>query len=227
MSSASASEMPAQMQMRGARASAVIVHHVPPEQKERFLEAEHEITKAVEGFPGYQATEIYPPSIAGSDEWVVLVHFGDQASLQKWIDSPIRRNCIEKMTKEVGKFKLKTLPSGFGAWFAGLTADDNHAPAPGWKMAATVLLCLYPIVMLLQLIVGPYTAPLGLAFGMLIGNFMSVCILQWAVMPIATNLLGPWLKANDISQRAVSIGGLIGILMLIGIVALAFRAVAG
>lgn len=226
MSASSASVSPAALQMRGARASTVIVHHVPPEQEASFLESEREITKAAQGFPGYQATEVYPPSVVGTREWVVVVHFDDQASLQKWIDSPIRLACIEKLKKEVGKFELKMLPSGFGAWFAGLTEPDDMPP-PGWKMVVTVLFALYPIVMLLAIFVGPYTSPLGMALAMLIANALSCSLLQWVAMPIATKLLGPWLKANDARQLAFSVGGLVLILIFLLAFALIFRLVTG
>lgn len=212
------------LQVRGSRASTVIVHHVPPEREHEFLASERDITKAASKFPGYQTTEIYPAS-AGTRDWVVIVHFDDQASLQKWIDSPARQECIDRLDKEVGQFELRVLPSGFGGWFAGLAVSPKDKPTPGWKMAATVLLCLYPIVMLLAIFIGPYTSPMGMALSMLVGNIMSISILQWLVMPVATNLLAPWLKANEDNQRAFSIGGLIGVLALTFCIALVFRLV--
>jgi antibiotic biosynthesis monooxygenase (ABM) superfamily enzyme len=227
MSASSASVSPAALQMRGARASTVIVHHVPPEQEASFLESEREITKAAQGFPGYQATEIYPPSVVGTREWVVVMHFDDQASLQKWIDSPIRLACIEKLKKDIGKFELKTLPSGFGAWFAGLVTEPKDLPPPGWKMVVTVLFALYPIVMLLAIFVGPYTSPLGMAVAMLIANALSCSLLQWVGMPIVTKLLGPWLKANDAQHLAYSMSGLALILVCLASCALIFRLVTG
>ena len=94
-------------------------------------------------------------------------------------------------------------------------------------MALTVLLGLYPTVMLLALFPGPYTEHLGIAVAMLIGNALSVCILQWAVMPVLNSLLAPWLKANSEQQRAFSIGGTLLILVLLGSLALLFRRVTG
>jgi antibiotic biosynthesis monooxygenase (ABM) superfamily enzyme len=215
------------MQMRGVRASTVIVHHVPPEQTDSFLASEKEITSIARTFPGYQATEIYPPSPPSTQEWVVIVHFEDQATLQNWIDSPVRKECIDKLSKEVGKYELKMLPSGFGAWFAGLAISSENGPPPGWKMAATVLLALYPIVMLLALTVGRLTSPLGLAISMLIGNALSISILQWGVMPIVTKLLKPWLTANKPQDRTRSIVGLMGVLVSITIITMMFYLISG
>jgi uncharacterized protein len=94
-------------------------------------------------------------------------------------------------------------------------------------MALVVLLGLYPTVMLLTIFPGPYTQPLGLALAMLIGNALSVCILQWGVMPLLNILLAPWLKANSDRQRVFSVGGLLLILVLLAGLVLLFRQVTG
>ncbi len=94
-------------------------------------------------------------------------------------------------------------------------------------MALTVLLGLYPTVMVLTLFPGPYIEPLGLAFAMLIGNALSVSILQWAVMPALNSVLAPWLKANSEQQRVFSVGALFLILVLLTGMALLFRQVTG
>ena len=70
----------------------------------------------------------------------------------------MRAEWIAKLRGEIGDFRLKTLPSGFGAWFAGLVDGSEGALPPSWKIALTVLLGLYPTVMLLAMFVGPYTA---------------------------------------------------------------------
>jgi uncharacterized protein len=94
-------------------------------------------------------------------------------------------------------------------------------------MAMTVLLGLYPTVMLLALLAGRHLVPLGMAVSMLIANTLSVATCQWIVMPPLTNVLGPWLHANQPGQRAFSIGGLVLIWLLLGCLVVAFRVVTG
>ena len=177
--------------------------------------------------PAIAAPTSTPRPTSQRDEWVVVIHFDDEKSLQEWLGSPVRAQWVEKLQAQVGDFELKALPGGFGPWFAGLAHGPEGAPPPSWKMALTVLLGLYPTVMLLTLFPGPYTEPLGLALAMLIGNALSVSILQWAVMPVLNILLAPWLKANSDKQRAFSIGGLFVILVLLVVLALLFRQVTG
>jgi uncharacterized protein len=215
------------MDICGAPVSTVVVQCVPADRVRRFLECQRGLTRAAEGFPGYKGTELYPPADGRHQEWVAVIHFDDQESLERWISSPVRAEWIKKLRDEIGEFQQKTLPSGFGAWFAGLvTGPDSEAP-PSWKMAMSVLLGLYPTVMLLTMLVGPYLNTLGMAVSMLIGNTLSVAVLQWIVMPPLTNVLGPWLHANAAGKTLLSIGGLVLICLVLGSLVVLFRVVAG
>jgi uncharacterized protein len=215
------------VQVPGARASSVIVHHVPPDRVEQFLELQRGITEAAKAFPGYQATDVYPPADRQQSEWVVVIHFHGPETLLRWLDSPLRAEWIEKLRNEMGDFRLKTLPTGFGSWFAGLVNESEVALPPPWKIALSVLLALYPTVMVLAICVGPYLNSLGLAVSMLISNALSVSILQWAVTPALNPMLRPWLRANEEDQRAFSLFGLVAILLLLGGMAILFRLVTG
>jgi uncharacterized protein len=195
-----------------SEATSVVVHQVPPKARERFLELQRGIARAIESFPGYRRTEIYAAG-EGRTDWVVVMHFDDSPSLENWLASPERAQWIDKLTQEMGDYRLKTLSEGFGQWFATL-GDDAPAP-PGWKMAMTVWLGLYPTVMVLTLLIAPYTRPLGLAISMLIGNALSVSILQWAVMPMLTKILRRWLRAPQSAGWKVHLRGAAVVLFLL------------
>jgi uncharacterized protein len=227
MSSAPAHDPPAPMEIHGARVSTVVVQRVPADRVPRFLECQRGLTRAAEGFPGYQGTELYPPADDRHPEWVSVIHFNNHQSLQLWIDSPVRADWIEKLRGDIGDFQLKTLPSGFGAWFAGLETGPEGEPPPSWKIAMTVLLGLYPTVMLIALLLGRYLNPLGMAVSMLIGNTLSVAMTQWVVIPPLMNALGPWLRANAPDKKAITFGGLVLVWLLLGGLAVLFRAVTG
>ena len=211
----------------GARISTVIVQRVPANHVKRFLECQSGLTKAAEGFPGYQGTELYPPADDRQQEWVAVIHFDDQDSLKRWIDSPVRAEWAKRLENEIGSFQLKTLPSGFAAWFAGLENATEAETPPSWKMAMTVLLGLYPTVMLLALVVGRQLSPLGMALSMLIANALSVAACQWVVMPPLTKALGPWLHASAPDKRLLSFGGLALISLVLGGLVVLFRSVTG
>jgi antibiotic biosynthesis monooxygenase (ABM) superfamily enzyme len=214
------------LEVRVSRASAAIVQRVPKAAADWFLEWQRGITAAAEGFPGYRDTDVYPPADGERDEWVVVLHFDDDAALQRWLTSPERAGWVKKLRAECSTFDVQALPGGFGPWFARAAHAQQAAP-PSWKMVVSVVLGLFPTVMLLSIFVGPYTEPLGFAVAMLIGNALSVSILQWAVMPVLTAVLARWLGANAPSQRALSYGGLAVILGVLACLALLFRQVTG
>ena len=124
---------------------------------------------------------------------MIVIHFDDRKTLRDWLNSPRRAEWLAKIPCEIRDFRLKTLPSGFGAWFADTVEGSGVLLPPKWKMALTILFTLYPTVMLLSIFLGPRIDPLGLAVSILISNIMSVSILQWIVQPVLDPLLGPWL----------------------------------
>jgi len=160
-----------------ARVSTVVVQRVPADCVQRFLECQRGLTQAAEGFPGYEGTELYPPADDRHQEWVAVIHFNDQESLQRWIDSPVRAEWIKKAprrhrgTSNSRPCRPVSVPGSPG-WRRGPEGE----PPPSWKIAMTVLLGLYPTVMLLAWLVGRYLNPLGMAESMLISNTLSVAI---------------------------------------------------
>lgn len=208
-----------------ARASAAIVQRVPPEAADRFRAWQREVTAAAQNFPGYEGTDLYPP--ASGDEWVTVIHFESEPALQRWIESPERARWVDKLRSTVGDFELRTLQGGFSLWFAGLRKDADASMPPPWKMAVTVLLGLYPTVMLLTLFVSPFTSPLGFSISMLIGNALSVALLQWVVVPALMRVLRPWLEANSATGRRLSFAGVGAIALLLVGLAFAFRPITG
>ncbi|WP_406698314.1 antibiotic biosynthesis monooxygenase [Singulisphaera sp. Ch08] len=214
------------MAVRLSRASAVVVQKVPAADVNWFLDWQRDVTETAETFPGYSGTEVFPPTRGQGDEWVSLIHFEDESALDAWLESPARNQRIEMLKTKVGAFELKTVQGGFGPWFASMGSDSKAGP-PAWKMVLTVLLGLYPTVMLLTMFVGPFTSPLGMAVSMLIGNALSVSILQWAVMPILTPALARWLNASGDRQKQVTLKGLGLVLVLLAVMTLLFHMIMG
>jgi uncharacterized protein len=209
-----------------SEATSVVIHRVPAAARDRFLELQRGITAAVEPFAGYRRTDLYPPADNSSDEWVVVVQFDDRNSLQHWLDSPQRAEWTKKFKQELGEYRLKTLSAGFGQWFVNPGDDSDAALPASWKMALTVWLGLYPTVMTLTLLVAPYTRSLGVAISILIGNALSVSILQWAVMPALIRVLRPWLKAPRAAGWAINLGGAAFVLLALAAFAIFFRQIA-
>jgi uncharacterized protein len=199
------------IQVHGPQSSSVIVHRVAPGSDQVFLEWQRGITRAAEGFPGYQATEVYSPTADRPREWVIIIHFDNAKNLQDWLDSPQRAEWTAKLPREIREFRLRTLPSGFSAWFAD-PADDGKS-LPHWKVFLMVLVGLYPTVMLLTLVLAPHTQRFGLAVALLIANVASCAFLEWLGSPVIRFLIGPWLRARGKEGR---VRNLVGTALIIG-----------
>jgi uncharacterized protein len=222
----SSSETPApQMQVRRPRSSSVIVHRVAPGSEEVFLDWQRGITGAAEGFTGYQATEVYPPAADRPQEWVIVIHFDDAKSLQDWLDSPQRAEWTTKLPRDIREFRLRTLPSGFAAWFAGLAEDGENLPH--WKVFLMVLFGLYPTVMVLTLYLSPHTQRFGLAAALLIGNVASCAFLEWLGSPVIRLVIGPWLRAKGKEGRVRNLVGTVLIVGSLAAMAVLFHFIAG
>jgi uncharacterized protein len=228
-SSAAGSAVPPgpRIDVRGSSASSVIVHHVPAGAVDSFMEWQRGAVAAAESFPGCQGTDIYPPTDGQHKEWVVVIHFDEPEQLQRWLDSPVRAEWIARLPAPVANFQVKSLPAGFGPWFAGMVEDGQEGTPPAWKMAVMVLFGLYPTVMLIQLLVLPHVLALGRAGSVLVDNTVSVCLLQWLVMPPLQRFARPWLYPEADRGPAFSAGGFLLILLLLAVLVFLFRQVAG
>lgn len=213
------------MQVHAPQASSVIVHRVAPGSNEVFLEWQRGVTQAAEGFSGYRATEVYPPSADRPREWVIVIHFDSPQSLQGWLASPQRSEWTAKLPRDIGEFQLKTLPSGFAAWFADHVEDQQRLPH--WKVFLMVLFGLYPTVMVLTLWLSPQTHRFGLAFAVLIGNVVSCAFLEWLGSPVIRLLLGPWLRARGKEGRGRNLVGTVLIVGTLLLMAVLFYVIAG
>ncbi|MCE9552562.1 MAG: antibiotic biosynthesis monooxygenase [Planctomycetes bacterium] len=204
-----------------SEAASVIVHRVPGSLTETFVQWQRGVTAATAQVEGYLRTEVYPPADDRETQWVVVVHFATHATLRRWLDSPQRAQWIAELATELKNFRIKTLPQGFGSWFADADLQDepeatHEVLPPSWKMALVVLLALYPTVMLLSLLVVPWLSVLGFAFAMFISNALSVSILQWGIMPRLTKRLNRWLTLPFNASRKLNIGVALAIIVLLG-----------
>jgi len=84
------------LRLRGPRASTIIVQHWPADKADTFMAWQREVAALAGAYPGYQATEVYPPT-GGGDEWVIIIHFNDEAMLQAWLDAPERAAWLAKL----------------------------------------------------------------------------------------------------------------------------------
>jgi hypothetical protein len=174
----------------------MVSHPVEPEAERDFLDWQRRVTDAERRFPGFQGAELFRPVPGIQDDWTALYRFDTDEHVDAWLDSPQRHDLLDE-GRRFQDFKLKRISAPFGSWFA---ADEAHAggrPPARWKTAFSVLVGLYPTVVLLTLAISEIWPGGPLWATLLIGNILSVSLLTWVVMPIVTRALRFWLAPDS------------------------------
>ena len=145
------------------------------------------------------------------DDWLAILRFDTEKSLQAWLDSSERKKLLQESAPFLEEFHARVVRAGFEQWFSSAT-DGTSAPA--WKQNMIVLLLLYPVVFLFGLwvqtpiLMGKARLPFWLA--LFIGNVVSVLLLNWLV-PWVSKRFGWWLAPTG---RWTSLAGAALMVML-------------
>lgn len=201
--------------------STVIVQRVRPGCEEAYREWSCEINTACSKFPGFVDLEVFEPA-EGQECFVIVLRFASEAEGNAWHNSEICRSLLEEARSFLEEAVMHSPSRVFGGWFGGANVDLSKDPPKLWKDALTVLLVLYPTVMILTLYVtGPLLKGWSMATSMYVGNFLSVSLLTWVLMPWATRVLSFWLtpvKNSGVSNTLKGLALVIGLqLLMVGL----------
>jgi antibiotic biosynthesis monooxygenase (ABM) superfamily enzyme len=170
--------------------TAVSSFRVRDGQREAFEQDYEHVIESMAKFDGFLNAQLYPPVEGVQDETVIVFSFRSRPQLDSWFTSDERRQQLERLDEHIEGERQLNVVGGFGGWF-------NFGPraVKTWKQAATVLLALYPTVLVLNEVLGwllPDDFPYLLA--VLVGNVIGVATLSWILMPRLTELLDSWLR---------------------------------
>ncbi len=160
------------------------------------------IARAAARSPGSQGTTILRPTEGGS-EYVAIAQFESAESLEAWLESAERERWMSRLRDvEVWREDVATL-AGMERWFT--LERGARAQPPRYKTAALVLLGLSPLVLALDVVLGPLLSNLPRPVGLLASLLVSVSIMVWGVLPWLTRVFGGWLHPRA-SHGAVPSG---------------------
>jgi antibiotic biosynthesis monooxygenase (ABM) superfamily enzyme len=196
--------------VREAEADAVTVvvaHPVARADEEEFIAWQQRVTDAERQFAGFRGAELFRPVPGVQDEWTALYRFDTDEHLNAWLESPQRERLLDQ-GKRFKEFKLHRISAPFGSWFEPPQGEGGGEAPAQWKTAISVLVGLYPTVVLLTLAITAIWPTGELWVALLIGNILSVSLLTWVVMPVVTRALRFWLTPEDgrASARLDAIG---------------------
>jgi uncharacterized protein len=177
-----------------APVSAVISTRVKPGKEAEYRAWERRIAAAQSKAPGLQGYRFEPPVPGVQDDYVAILRFDNQANLQAWLDSPVRKKLVEEAEPLTVEFHAR-MGTGFEQWFRD--ESNGAAPLSVWKMDFIVLLLLYPIVFLWGVWIGTPILQdrmnMPWALNLFVGNIFSVALTGFLV-PWVANRMTWWLR---------------------------------
>ena len=197
----------------------VISHDVPQGGVPAFLESLDKIQKVESTYPGYLGVTLLEPVPAVQPQWTSMVRFDSREHLEDWANSEDRQALLAEIIASGAKVETDIVGSSFGSWFNFNMKDG--LTTPNWKQWLTVLLGLYPTVMLLGFVTALLPGgsqnlafPSGEYFyvNLWLGNLMSTFILAFAVMPLLSRLLRWWLVPQ--AARLITLWGTALVILL-------------
>ena len=193
----------------------VATHRVDGEREEAFRAFQSKMTEAERASPGFRGADLFPPVPGVQRDWTAMYRFDSAAHLDAWLQSP-RRAALLAAHEEFGDFDLHRVSSSFGSWFSFSDQGAGDGGPATWKTALSVLLGLYPTVVLLTLGISELWPGADLWQSLLLGNLCSVSLLSWVVMPIVTRALRFWLTPDPqaTGPRLDAIGAAVSIAFL-------------
>jgi len=196
-----------------APASAVIATKVKPGQEAAFRRWEQRIAAAQARAPGFQGYRFQPPVPGVQEDWLAILRFDSERSLQGWMDSPERQALLAESAALTEEFHARVVRTGFEPWFAG----GGRPVPPAWKQNMVVIALLYPVVFLFGIAV---QTPILMQYGglpfwlaLFVGNVVSVLLLA-RLVPWLGRLLGWWLTPGgrvDWRRDVAGVGLMLGI----------------
>lgn len=198
----------------------VVTHRVTAETETAFLAWQERITQVEQSFPGFRGSELLPPVPGVQQEWAILTTFDTAPHLDAWLESPERKALLAD-GKAFSDFQVRRIASPYGSWF-GRRRGAAPVDTPDWKSALSVLVGLYPTVVLLTLALGKIWPDAPLWASLLVGNILSVSVLTWVVMPNVTRFLAFWLEPGANASRRNDVIGAVVSVAFVTLAAIAF-----
>ncbi|MEU5544723.1 sulfur oxygenase reductase family protein [Streptomyces sioyaensis] len=202
--------------------TAVISHEVKPGHEQAFLNWQEKTLEAQEKAPGFMGSELFKPVQGVQEHWVVVFRFDSREHLDDWLESDVRSALLDEGRKHFISYDVRKVGSAFSGWFQFDHGKGGTAP-PNWKQAMSVVLALYPTVMVLNLTVGIALQKLTIReyIGLFLSNVLSVSALTWLLMPLVNKALAFWLVPERCTSRRIQVLGtgvvVLGYLVSIGV----------
>ena len=167
--------------------SIVVTFHVRSGHMAEFEDWAHEISVASAKYPGHLGASW----MRSGDIFRVAYRFADDALFHDWHESPERARLLSRL-KPMATLVTDEHLIGMETWFELPDHPGRPAP-PRWKMVIATWIGVFPMLALLQWLVGPRLVDLPLIARVMLFTLVVVAVMTYLVMPQMTRLLKGWL----------------------------------
>jgi antibiotic biosynthesis monooxygenase (ABM) superfamily enzyme len=208
--------------------TAVISHQLRPGREDDFMGWQDKVLRAQEKHPGFMGSELFKPVEGIQDHWVVVFRFDTREHLDDWLGSAEREELLEEGRDYFSSYDVRKVGSAFSGWFRFGEGAEEGVP-PNWKQAMSVVMALYPTVMVLNLTEGKELTSLGVPgyLGLFIGNVLSVSILTWLLMPLVNRAFAFWLVPSRARSVRTHVAGAALVALVWGLCIMIFALTTG
>ncbi|MGB0747553.1 MAG: antibiotic biosynthesis monooxygenase [Magnetospiraceae bacterium] len=169
-----------------------VARKVLPGKEKEYEDWIKGISAASAHYTGHLGLDILRPSAATGHEYVLIYRFDTYKHARLWEESEDRKVWIDKLdhiTKGEGTY---TKVTGLEFWF-DLPEVPTAAKPSQHKMALTLVVVVFSLILPLQYFLGPLLGDIPLAIKVFIIVVIQVLLMTYIVMPRVTRLLKNWL----------------------------------
>lgn len=174
----------------------LMITRVPkPGREHEWEELITRLLRVAQDFPGNLGTTVLKPISQTTPAYRIIVRFDNSASLNCWETSPDRLQQLKILEAMESVPVTIEQATGLEAWFE-LPADAlarQMSPPPRYKMMLASGIGVYLTIMPLLFFLGSFLDRFPQYVSTLILVSIAVVLLTYAVMPLVTRILRPWL----------------------------------
>jgi len=172
---------------RGGPVTVAVSFQVNPGREADFENWTRDITAAAGRYPGYLGATW----VRSGSTFHVVYRFDDHSLFHDWHESAERASFLKRVAPIASLVTDEHL-TGMETWFQLPELTGRPAP-PRWKMVVTTWAGVFPLLAVLQWLVGPQIVSWPLILRVMLFTLVVVSLMTYLVMPRLARLLRGWL----------------------------------